>query len=80
MSKDLPTFLDFSQLSEDQRINMIGHMSIVHHQTNAFAVESHEIADRYIKKLQEKFPNITILGKLVSPKGIVFVKVGPPTE
>lgn len=44
-----------------------------------FIVEDHAKADRYVKKLREKFPTIRIIDRFDGPvANTVTVRVGPP--
>jgi len=65
---------------EDKRIEMIGHRAMDHKERVGIVTDSEEgKADRYIKKLQERFPGIRILERGNGPvEDSVFVKVGPP--
>ena len=53
-------FADIANLDESKRIDLIGHRVIDHHETVGFVVEDDIKADRYITKLQKKFPNIIV--------------------
>lgn len=72
-----PPFLDIADLSEDKRIDMIGHRAIDHHDTVAFIVEADGVkGDRYISKLKEKFPLIEVFERGKGPvKGTEYIKV-----
>lgn len=77
----VPVYQDLFDLSEDQRIDLIGHMVVDHKQTNAFVVEDDAKADRYIKKLVAKFPGVEVVGRGKGPiAGTVYVKVGPRAD
>ena len=70
-------YLDLANLEEDKRIDMIGHRAIDHKEVVGFFVDDEQKAERYIRKLQEKFPGITVLDKQESVAGTVLVRVGP---
>jgi hypothetical protein len=78
-------FLDTHRLSEDQRIEMIGRSVMDAPDTsadkppmNGFVVEDDAKADRYIRKLQAKFPGIRIIDRNPHLMGLILVRVGPP--
>ena len=75
MSDDPKVFADIAHLPEDERIDTIGRCVMLG-KTTAFIVDNNKKADRYIKKLQAKFPSVVIQarGKL---KGAIVVRVGP---
>lgn len=74
-------YVDIADLDEDKRIGFIGHRAMDHKETVGFIVDSEPgKADRYIKKLKERFPGIEILDRGPGPvQDTTFVKVGPPT-
>ena len=74
--KRKPVFADLHSLTEDQRIDLVGRC-VMMGQTTGFLVEDDEKADRYIKKLTERFPGVQIgaRGKVGTS---VAVKVLPP--
>jgi hypothetical protein len=79
-------FADIADFAEDTRIDMIGNATMSGKQSSSekplvigFVVENHAKADRYVKKLQEKFPSIRIIDRFDGPvKNTVTVRVGPP--
>ena len=75
-------YADLHSLEEDRRIDMIGHRCIDHKEVVAFVTEDDPgKAERYIRKLKQKFPGIVILDRFRGPiKGAVTVKIGPPPE
>jgi hypothetical protein len=72
-------FLDLHRLSEDQRIDMIGHTVTEHGKTVAVCVD--DITgkpERYIAKVQKLFPGVAVLGQFKGPTpGVVTIKFGP---
>lgn len=73
-------FVDLGDLSEDARIDILGHRSQDHGETNVFVVEDDEKADRYIAKLTSRY-KVKILRRGVGPiTNSVFVEVGPTTN
>lgn len=83
----MPVFADLADLEEDKRIEMIGDSVMKTPRTsadkpvmNAFVVDDDAKADRYIKKLQDKFPGIRIIDRSDGPiKGrSVTVRIGGP--
>jgi hypothetical protein len=72
-------FADIADHDEDTRIEIIGHAAVDHQQVTGFIVETDAKADRYVRKLQEKYPLIRIIARSPGPvAGTVLVKVGPP--
>ena len=79
-------FADIADFDEDTRIDMIGKATMSGKQTSGekplvigFVVENHSKADRYVKKLQKKFPTIRIIDRFDGPvPNTVTVRVGPP--
>jgi hypothetical protein len=79
-------FADIADFDEDKRIDMIGNATMSGKQSSAekpliigFVVEDHAKADRYVKKLKEKFPTIRIIDRFDGPvQNTVTVYVGPP--
>ena len=82
----MKAFADIADHDEDTRIDMIGKATMSGKPTSAekpliigFVVEDHTKADRYVKKLQEKFPTIRIIDRFDGPiANTVTVRVGPP--
>lgn len=72
-------FLDTHKLSEDQRIDVIGHAVTEHGKTVAVCVD--DVVgkpERYIKKLKERFPGVVVLERVKGPvAGVVTIRVGP---
>jgi hypothetical protein len=79
-------FTDIADFDEDTRIDMIGKAAMSGKQSSGekpliigFVVDNHIKADRYIKKLREKFPTIRIIDRFDGPvQNTVTVRVGPP--
>lgn len=73
-------YLDIADHGEDDRIDIIGHRAMVHQEIVGFVVEADGAkADRYIRKLREKFPLIRVIDKSKGPvAGTELVRVGPP--
>jgi hypothetical protein len=77
-------YFDAGDLEEDRRIEIIGHQAMVHHKVVGFITDCEgkdgwEKADRYVRKLKEKFPGIREMDRSKGPvPGTVAVKVGPP--
>ncbi len=79
MKKKIP-YIDLHKLSEDERIEMIGHRVIEHNQTIGFIVEDDKKADRYIRKLEKRFPNKFDMRKVEVPEGFCTVLVQNKTK
>jgi hypothetical protein len=75
-------FADIVDHDEDTRIDIIGHQAIDHKLIVGFVVEADgQKADRYIRKLREKFPMIRVIDKRRGPvAGTELVRVGPPVN
>lgn len=75
-----PVYADIADFEEDKRINIIGRTVMEGRKTAAFVTDADPgKADRYVRKLKERFPGIVILGRFDGPvAGSVTVKVGPP--
>ena len=78
----MPAFIDLADHEEDFRIGQIGHAAMVNKITVSFVTDSEPgKADRYISKLQERFPGIRIIARGDGPVAdTVWVKVGPPVN
>ena len=75
------SFIDLYFLSEDKRIEMIGHRVVDHREIVGFMVDvengSHAKGDRYIEKLKRLFPSITIIWRGDGPvPNCETIKVG----
>lgn len=73
-------FKDIADHDEDDRIRQIGEKAMGEKLTVAFVTDDEPgKADRYIRKLQERFPGIRVAGRGKGPVAeTVWVKVGPP--
>ena len=82
--------LDLHRLNENDRIKLIGE-SVMNAPAssgdkpimNAFFVDDDVKADRYIAKLQKRFPGIRVIDRQTTALGsgskpVVLVRVGPP--
>jgi hypothetical protein len=74
-------FLDLHSVTEDKRIEMIGHRAVEHGETVGFLVDvvngDHAKGDRYIEKLKRQFPSITVLYRGDGPvDDVETIKVG----
>jgi hypothetical protein len=78
----MPQYKDLGSQSEDDRIQEIGEHTMIGHKVCSFMTDNEPgKADRYITKLQERFPGIRIVERGDGPiDGVVWVKVGPPLE
>ena len=77
----LKGFADVADLSEDDRIDVIGRTAIEKNQVVGCVVDAAPAAkaDRYIDKLRAKFPTLQILHRGPGPTpGTTLIKVGPP--
>lgn len=76
----MPIYKDIADHDEDTRIDMIGRSVMVLGQTVSFITDADAgKADRYLSKLQKRFPGIVIISRGDGQvKDTVFVKVGPP--
>ncbi len=72
----MPQFVDIADLKEDDRIDLIGHRVMDHRDVVSFIVEDDAKADRYIEKLQKKFPCIIVAWRGLGPvPGTIAIKV-----
>ena len=73
-------FIDAAGLEEDKRIDLIGRTVMEGRRTVAFVTDADPgKADRYIRKLETRFPGIRILERFDGPvANCVSVKVAPP--
>lgn len=84
----MPTYRDLADLKENDRIQIIGDLVMKPGASNtekpvtvAFVVENDEKADRYIKKLEKKFPGIRVVERLQGPVyGTISIVVGGPLQ
>lgn len=72
-------FVDMHRLSEDQRIEMIGHTVTEHGKTVGVCVDDEPgKPERYVRKMQRRFPTVVLLDRIKGPvKGVVTLKFGP---
>lgn len=73
-------FKDIADHDEDERIHQIGQKAMGERLTVGFITDSEAgKAERYIKKLIERFPGIRVISQGIGPVAdTVLVKVGPP--
>jgi hypothetical protein len=73
-------YKDLGDHEEDERIREIGEKTMSEKLTVGFVTDDEEgKADRYIRKLQERFPGIRVIDRGSGPvAATVWVKVGPP--
>lgn len=78
----MPQYLDIADHDEDDQIQMIGKTAMGLKKKVGFVTDSEPgKADRYIKKLQERFPGIVVLSRGDGPvPDCVYVTVGPPAN
>lgn len=74
-----PLFVDLKDVEENKRIDLMGDAITRLGKTIAFVTDGDEgKAERYILKLQAKFPGVVVLARFPGPiKGTVAVKLGP---
>lgn len=72
-------FADLANLSEDDRIRVIGETVTQTGKTVGVCVDATPgKADRYKRKLAKRFPDVVILDTTVGPvKGVITIRVGP---
>jgi hypothetical protein len=79
----MPFYEDLADRDEDARIDRIGWAVMNEHKTVAFMTDSDppDKADRYIRKLTERFPGIRVISRGAGPVAdVVYVKMGPPLQ
>ena len=76
----MPPFKDIADNSEDERIREIGEKTMCEKLVVGFVTDSEAgKAERYIRKLQERFPGIRVIYQGDGPVAeTVLVKVAPP--
>lgn len=83
----MTAFADLHKLEEDQRIELIGEATMRGGKSSAdkppliaFVVDDDgKKADRYIEKLQKKFPGIRVIDQFKGPTpGAYTVRIAPP--
>ena len=67
-------FMDLADLPEDDRIQLIGQRARTGERV-LFFVDDEDKADRYLKKLQEQFPDIVCVARFKGPSDTVGVTV-----
>lgn len=74
-------FLDLHELPEDERIRVIGETVMRSGKSAAVPTDSDPgKAERYAKKLRERFPGIIVEGPFDGPvAGVRTITVSPPT-
>jgi len=72
-------FVDLHALSEDERIDMIGHAVTVHGKTVGVLIDDQPgKVERYRRKLRDRFPAAVVLDQTSGPvEGVVTIRVGP---
>jgi len=73
-------YADIADYDEDERIHQIGEKTMREKLVVGFITDSEKgKAERYVRKLQERFPGIRVLYQGDGPVAdTVLVKVGPP--
>ena len=77
-----PRYKDIADDPEDERIQKIGDMAMRGRKVVSFVTDSDPgKLDRYISKLESRFPGIRVIAKGEGPvKDTVWAKVGPPVN
>lgn len=77
--KDRTGYADLGDFDEDTRIDAIGRMVTEQKKTVAVVIDNEiEKSQRYIKKLTDKFPGLTVLDQTLGPvAGTMTIRVGP---
>lgn len=75
----LAKYIDIADAEEDKRINLIGKAVTESRKTVAFMTDDIPgKAERYIKKLTERFPELEIMDTFKGPvKGVVTIRCKP---
>jgi hypothetical protein len=69
-------FADLGELPEDERIALIGETA--RECVIGFIVETNAKADRYVRKLLERFPAVRLVGRGPGPvANSILVRIGP---
>ena len=78
----MQAYKDIADLPEDERIAIIGDRAVKQQLRVGFFVEDDgEKADRYVRKLRQRFPGIQVFSQVPGPvAGTIIVSVGPPAE
>ena len=81
--KQFMKFKDIADEPEDERIRQIGEKTMRQRKKTVAFITDDEPgkADRYIKKLTERFPGLRVVSRGPGPVAkTVFVKVAPPSN
>ena len=72
-------YADLGDLSEDERITIIGRTVVERGMTVAVCVDDQPAnVARYIRKIRDRFPTVVVIEQFKGPaKGIVTIKLGP---
>lgn len=71
-------FSDIANMTENDRIRVIGLNAVNGRKIVGFVVEDREKADRYVQKLLKRFPGIEVVEITPGPvDNTILVKVGP---
>ena len=75
-------YKDLADHDEDERIRQIGEKAMKERLVVGFITDDEpDKADRYIRKLQDRFPGIRVIARGKGPVAeTVWVKVGPPVN
>lgn len=75
-------YSDLADLPEDERIRIVGETVTLHGKTVGLCVDDTPgKADRYKRKLRERFPGVVILDTKRGPvKGVITIRVGLPQQ
>lgn len=74
-----PAYADLHELSEDERIELIGHSVVDHGRTVGVIVETDDAkVKRYIEKIERLYPAAKVISHFPGPvAGVTTIKVGP---
>lgn len=76
-----PPLFDLHAVPEDERIRLIGETAMTGKVVGFMVDEGDGKPERYLEKLKQKFPTITVYSRQPGPvEGVVFIKVGPPRQ
>lgn len=78
-AKNPEGYADLADLSEDERITIIGRTVVEMGKTVAVCVDAQPAkVARYIRKIRDRFPTVVVLSQSNGPvAGIVTIKLGP---
>ncbi len=69
-------FADLADLPEDRRITIIGQAAMAGNVVGVCVDADHGKADRYVRKLLERFPDLEEAGRSAGPvAGVVTIKI-----